>query len=398
MFQRQGWFRHSVGALVLLGAVAGCGGGGGEAPGASGGPQSQTSGAEPAPSSSAVSVRLVSPSRIEAEKSEGGSLLTIVTLQAEGAVESLVGQTLYVVIEDPASLYDGNPPAVQVDPVSKRAFISILGQPLSTAGLREGQLRVNVCIDPQCRRPLEGSPMAVPFRVMVHPGLELDKQEVTATVPFGPAPVAQTVNVKLPRGTTTWKVESSRPPSTPQLVHTTSTTAAGSETGVISLQLLPARPGTHTDTLTVSASVNGLFLSEKRISILYTVAPNPDADVMEVMSPTPLTQKQGTLGQAHVERWFLTSSDALYAQFNGFEYLAGPPEATGKLASTSWWSFPGTDYGGGARSCVHSNGFGGVDCLPVGTYTGRTRLLVTDNRTGMKKHVYTPVTFEVLPP
>jgi hypothetical protein len=153
-------------ACLCLAVSEGCGGGGGSA-------------SSPAPS---VSLTLVSPAQIQATVLEGTAMPNqTIQVQASGDLNSLAGQTIYVEIVDPDSLFNHTALSVSQGP-SGTYSTTLTGQVLSTLAHYTGNLQILVSTNPTFSSQLGNSPLSLPFDVTVAQGI-LGTSLVTS-VPF----------------------------------------------------------------------------------------------------------------------------------------------------------------------------------------------------------------------
>jgi hypothetical protein len=184
------------------------GGGGGDGSAA---PSTAGSPAAAAAASLPVSVSLRLPVAIREDLFQGD---TLPGLQAEvvldGELQAVAGRTLFLIMEDPASLFV-NPPNVVFSDVAPRATLTAQGRALEQPGQFTGQVRLHACLEASCTSELKGSPLTVPFDVRVRSGMVLSEQQFSVTVPFGELPARRTVQVKLPESVIEWGASTSTP-------------------------------------------------------------------------------------------------------------------------------------------------------------------------------------------
>jgi hypothetical protein len=377
---------HVVRAFLLIGLgglVASCGGGGG------GG---DAGGASSAPTSS-VSVALASVPTIQSTLFEGrqGSSVSL-QIEVSGDIDSLDGKTVYVIVEDPSSLFE-NPPRVFLNDTPPGAYVTLVGRKLDVAGHYKGNLKIHACLDNACSVELGNSPLAVPYDVTVLPGMTLDQQVFNVTVPFGQIPPVQTVAVTLPPSVTSWGVNNSMPYIRDPSMAASSTTDSSSATGVVSLRLEPALPGTYTRTAVVYTNVINAVMAlhfEKTVTVTYTVTPDASVDWVFAPAAGNFTRIQGDPLFAAIYRKLVTNT-GVTATWRGVEYLSNPPAADGHPQVNHWWSeYPSL----GTSTCYNTGS--SSNCLPVGTYTARVRYTLTKG--GVDQDIYWPITLQIVSP
>lgn len=111
------------------------------------------------------------PSAIGANQRPGATMDDVVLRGALGGnVAGLNGVAVYVVVEDPASLFQSQAPlTVQAEGAGYAYTLRLTGKALTTAGHFTGNLRIFACLDTQCKQPLGGTPLSVPYDVTVGP-------------------------------------------------------------------------------------------------------------------------------------------------------------------------------------------------------------------------------------
>jgi hypothetical protein len=354
--------------------MAACGGGGG----------GSTENA--APSADRFFIQSDFPGRIHAEIFEkqtfspGG-----VRVQGYGDVSFLQGQTLHVLIEDPdALLLPRTEQLLSLDP--PQMSLELHGRQLDTTGVREGEFKLHVCLDAACHRPLAGSPIRIPYRVEVLPGIRVNPEIVEVTLPFGTIPEPIALEVTMPKGGRL--LEATAP--TPGAVEWASidTTASG-PTRTVTLRLAPAGIGVHEETarLRVDHHFQTLDRFEKEVLVRYTVTPAPE--VLHVFWPSAAKYQLNSNGST--PRLTLPSrlllAPGVTAQFSGVEYLSQPDSAANHPQANAWWDqdvqFP----------MICGGRFEHRTCLPPGTYTARVRYALVKD--GTTHTVHLPLIVEV---
>jgi hypothetical protein len=282
------------------------GGGGGDGSAA---PSTAGSPAAAAAASLPVSVSLRLPVAISEDLFQGD---TLPGLQAEvvldGELQAMAGRTLFLIMEDPASLFV-NPPNVVFSDVAPRATLTAQGRALDQPGQFTGQVRLHACLEASCTSELKGSPLTVPFDVRVRSGMVLSEQQFSVTVPFGELPARRTVQVKLPESVIEWGASTSTPMPTiydprPKL-RASVTPSTPAATGTVFLDLLPAVPGTYVETAQVGVDIAGILgapQQRKTITVTYTVTPNDAIDIAFFPASGSLTWKTGTFPQMSLDR------------------------------------------------------------------------------------------------
>jgi hypothetical protein len=382
-------------ALLLCWALlASCGGGGG------GG--SQGAGNTPAGSTAptntvfdAVGISLVSPSKVEADYPESAYTSGVaIYIRADGDYLQLAGRTIYAIVEDPDSLL--GEPYVSVDQhpspdAQAHAIISTGSRQVNTPGHFQGEFKVHACLDKECRGEIAGSPLRIPYDVTVRAGMELDRQALSVTLPFGQVPPEELVTVRLPQHLASWIALTSTP-NTGDDRSSLATTAldTGPGTGSVRLALGVAKVGTHVETALVHTNVaeanDMTYRYEKTITVTYTVTPDPSVDYVFQPAAANFTRRQGDqLSEGQAGRR-VVANDGVTLTWAGVEYLSHPPAANGHIRVEGWWS----ELTSSSASCISGA------CLPIGTYTARVKYTVRKGATSYD--AYWPITMQVVSP
>ncbi len=364
------WGRRVIAAAVvgLSIAVSGCGGGGGSGGGA--GP----------------SVRLDSPASIAAEVRQDANMPNVSLVGSlVGDISSLSGKTLYIVVEDPAQLFEADPFVTYASSTS--LSINLIGRAMVVPGVRQGQMRVFACLDPACATQLSGSPMAVPYRVDVLPGLTLASSTLSVNTTFGNPEVQRTVTLGLPRDTISFAAVAT---SSGAIV---ASSAVNGSNGDVAIRIPPAPPGRHTETVRVVAVTADLAgqpgrTYEKFITIEHVVADDPSVNVVFSPAETVSNRVQGDILDKE-ERYTAVLRPGATLDLLGAEYLAAPAAAAGHVQVNAWWLVTQQS----TSTCF--NTISSSDCLPAGTYTARDRYRLTVN--GVASEVTHPITLNIAP-
>lgn len=182
-------------ALVALMGLPACGGGGGGGGGDAG--SGGGSGNASTPSlASAVRVTNALPASFAQTVPESANPAIGFEVSADitGDLARLSGETVFVLIEDARGLFELAGSQISPNGLGNRLTLR-LKSTLGLSGLQEGSLRVNVCLDAACTRPLGNSPVLLPYRLTVANGVRLASTgPVVVDVPFGeplPTPAYQ---------------------------------------------------------------------------------------------------------------------------------------------------------------------------------------------------------------
>lgn len=365
----------AVSALVVI--LLSCGGGGGGG-GAAAGPS--------------VSVALSDPGQIQATVMAEGAMPDMrISGYATGDLKSLAGKVIYVVVEDPASLFVHNT-QLTFDPGSSADLYSVLlpGDHLMTPGQYKGNLKIHVALDANLSQPLGNSPLQVPYDVTVLPGLTVSQKTLAVDAVFGDPTAARTIPVSLPASVTTWAVQNTTPYNPQPFVWSPSIVKGPGD--AVSLSLYPAPPGTYSYTFRVTASAQppGGTLQEygKDITVTYTIA--RDDEVNCAVTPRPSIQAVMTYGDPQPKYFSYmiipnTTAGVEDTLLGGIEYLTHPPTAESHPFVNDWWFANDKSI----STCLGGNP------LPVGIYTARMRHTLRKN--GVEFRIYHPIEMTIEP-
>jgi len=357
------WGAHAGAAGWLCIMLAACGGGGG-----GDGAAEQ------------VTVGPASPAAVQVHTLQGQAMPNQqVSGSVSGNVHSLQGRTIYVVVEDPASLFESSAQAVVENTAAGyRYTLYLQGRTLAQAGHFTGQLRLHACLDAQCSQHLAGTPFAVPFDVNVEAGLTLDRKHVEVSVPFGTVPADEPINVSLSGYSSGWVANNNTPynPSVPTRVEVRPQAGALLPPGQMTLHFAPAKPGTYNETVrvnTVATLPDRREISfEETVEITYTVTPNPALDHVFSPQQLALTIAYGD-PLIHESGYELVTNTGVTATWQGIDFLTHPSGVAMTGPFDRWWSeYPYK----AAYACTVSFGSGGVrvnDCMPPGEYSAQVR-------------------------
>ncbi len=371
-------------AAAFAVALGGCGGGGG-------GPGGGTT--------SGVTLTL-DPSHMVATVMETAAMPDqFVTGHASGDLASLNGKTIYVVVEDPASLFAGS--SVTVMPTG--AFtLQLQGKSLTAPGHYTGNLRIFVSLDQALTQQLGNSPLAVPYDVEVLPGLSVDTAQLTVATTFGDPAPTRAVKATLSPYTTSWYARwfTGSQLTTGCLGDGTYDTGGGAglelidcaPDGTVTITLEPQPPGNYSKTVRIQATVSyggTTYAFSKEIAISYTVAAN---DSVEAVFYPPTMDVTRTAGDSLFEQanYLVVTNTGVASTWHPVEYLGNPAAADGHPQVNAWWiEYPYK----GTSTCY--NTISSSDCLPVGVYTARMHYTLTKD--GVATEAYYPITLTIVP-
>jgi hypothetical protein len=267
-------------AALVCAVLASCGGGGGGAGG--------TSGAS-APSTP-VSVGNVRFQALDHEAFEGDDRIPPLAITADvtGDLSVLAGKTVYVLVEDPDQLYASNPSLSLTSTGLGNQLTLFARGPNTRVGTFQGNLKVNVCLDAECRQPFGGSPFAVPYKLKVLPGLKIaEAGNIALNWKFGePLPTWRS-DVTLPAGATGFGSAVFKRGF--QIL--SSVAAASNDARAVTVQASPTHVAVHDldlylEAVGTTSTGRKVTLSERR-ALTYTITP-PDKPTV-VYTPSTAT-------------------------------------------------------------------------------------------------------------
>ena len=326
-----------------------------------------------------------SPERLQDEANDGMTL----QVAARGQVEQLQGRVIHVVVEDSASLFQPKADVrLLADPF--RAEITLHHRRMDAVGRFRGDLKVHVCLDPDCASELGGSPLVVPFDVTVLPALQLEREFVHIALPFGTTPPVQTVKVTLPRSTQRWLVNPSGRRGRDDLHMTanfTQTTSPDGTGGLLTFDIKPSVSGRHSQSFDVTAVMEmqdgSSRASRKTITFLYDVRPDPQLSHV-FMPPAGTYVLSGEALFQNIPNPMLAD---VASEMLAVEYVFHPEAANGHPLANSWLvTLPGLEI----RACTDGPGTG--TCLPRGTYVAKVPYRLNFGRDGV---VFWPLTLTI---
>lgn len=292
-----------VGGIAVAIGLTACGGGGGGGGGGGlplgglplGGAPTQPTGPvlpiSPTFTTVNLSIATVTPASIKAEFYEGGAGLGVTMLRgtATGDLSVLTGKTLFVILEDPDSLFKPNP---QVIPFSGNgeAGVAVLVQPNpKKAGVYRGNINVYACLDSICSVRLGNVPYKIPYDVVVKRNTTFDangSDSIAVSTPFSGDVQKLALKINPAEGTpmSSWELRAAYSPLTVK----SSLVNDSDGKGTLNLEI-PASTLTGQYTLEYTFSTRSAvgYVPTKTIAVKLDVTKN--ADVPYVFAPSPLT-------------------------------------------------------------------------------------------------------------
>ena len=397
-------------ACVALALLSACGGGGGGSPAAPGSGAAAT----PEVSYEAADLALRNPSVLTADRAQGEPLAAAisasVTFASREAAREFASQQVYVVVEDPASLFVA-PTTLRVEQYTETTFIAGLElafRPKTAVGNYQGKLRVFACLDAACTRQLRGSPLTVPYAVNLY-GLTPSAESIAVTTPFGTT-ATRTITAELPNSLVDLKVNMQtlvgEPFGEPFPLNATTTAVfsksaplAATSTATVTVDFPVRSVGSHASSVVIYAvhrKPDGTEVAlTKTIAVSQTVAKADTPDYVFVPAELNLTRSRRAVGT-------INDPDRFYRMFGNEgidpssrlpEYLSAPAAAAGHPRMNDWLYVPNSASGYHPLIC---NGNVESSCLPVGRYTARIPVDLIRN-TAVLRRVYLPVTLDVVP-
>lgn len=365
-------------------ALLGCGASGPEA----GAVDSRVRVLPPAPS--VVTATVLQGAALEARWSQFSG-------RVEGTVNTLAGRTLYVVVEDPSSLYRREASLqLQQDGAGWRYTLLLQPQPLAVAGRHTGTLRVFACLDAQCGTRLAGTPASIAYDVTVVGSFQASSTRVAMTVPYGTVPADQAVVLTahpLVQQAINWRVAyPDDGDGRPALANLVSLRTQGGLPAVdgrttVQLRFQAAAPGRYQGRLRVMAdlllSTGGLAAQAfQDIEVDVTVT---GSDAVLALNPSSLSLSapQGAAGEAFTVVQATHTSRHNAATLQATEYLGHPAEETNAALHAGWLKLRHQTGGTGqdqlvveAWACPRTTAGATLGCLKPGVYTAQARLRV----------------------
>ncbi len=368
-------------ALLATFLLTGCGGGGGEGPSSGSGSGAVTIGP---PTTGGLTVSLL----------PGDSTPNFaVTGKLNGDFNSLNGKTVYVTVEDPASLFQPEARLLfLLDGNQWNYELTLWGKPVSQAGHFAGALRIFACLDQGCAQPLAGAPISVPYDVTVPDSLKVSQNVVNVTTPFGTVPEDQKIGITLSNFGSTW-IASNVTPYTGGINLVTPSPEGRASTGDLTLRFAPERPGTYTEIIRVNAPMSlppRERMETQEITVNYTVTPS-NVEYFFWPNRLDLTKSRRDVSTGYSTYRLLTLPD-VQAESVAVEYLPGSPNSTGP--TNNWWSDYWRSYSA-CRGFTQPEGSIGSDGLAEGVYRAQVRYRVLS--ISGTQDILMPITLTVTP-
>lgn len=397
---------RAVWALACV-MLASCGGGG------SGGNPSSGSTNGPASVASPVSVGNVRFQPLDHEAFEGGDLVPPLTITADvmGDLAKLAGRTVYVGVEDPGKFYASNPQLnLTANGLGVELVLFARGPNTQTGDFRS-EIRVDVCMDAECRQPFAGSPIKVPYRVKILPGLRIVQQgDINLSTKFGdPLPNWRSA-VSLPAGVT--KFDAAIFNRGFRVLN--NSVEVKKEADALTVQARPAHATSYRLDLYVEAqaqtsSGRKVALSETRPITYTTTAPDRPTVVFTpasgrmVRTPTSL-DFPGSGNDAGAVQMMSPDATPYYVAAR-VEYLDASNGGLDDAKNYPWLDLRSIGYANDTSSTLFPttfryslyagcSGMAGAACMPPGSYLAKVILLTADNTPAPQPFI---VRLDVLP-
>ncbi|PSL81143.1 hypothetical protein C7T35_28640 [Variovorax sp. WS11] len=409
-------FLRSLGALALALLLASCGGGGGGGGGGgfaglpASGSGSATSPTDPNPPTTLpidatyttvnLSVSNVTPTSISGTYYVGNVMLNT-SLRGTGIGDASVvaGKTLYVLIEDPAGLFESATSVSVTAGPPPGMLIMLKGKKLEKVGEFTGSLRIYVCLDIRCSVRLGNVPYSIPYDIKVKDNAVPAVDKVELATGFGAVPTPQTVSVTSPSG---WASSNLVVSSNNPLFSADFTQANADGTAALTVGAKLALPGTYTATLTISVKQSTPTYPAPlsvTLPVSYTVAPDANVPYVFGTEGQVLALKAGQRNIS--ESYFTAFATPGTLQYDGLEYLTTPDQDAAAYVNhrRNWLqvvtgTIPGHTLGHTMRylGCYGTgaflNGQPVVQCLPPDAYAFRLRYKHLQNGTTTTVYYY----------
>lgn len=353
--------------LLLSAALTACGGGGGDS-------------APPPDPATLVRLGNVQASGVNQRIYEGERLQDVsISADVSGDLNRLNGQTLYVVVEDPSQLF-GSTPRVLIsgNGIGNRVDLMALSSS-GRAGSYRSPLRLLVCLDAACTRPINGSPVSIPLSIDVLPKLGFaPTSPVVIELVFGVTPEARNIGIRLPEGMSDFEIDH---PPTQQYYSAVRGAAPGASVD-LTPTLLPV--GSFTTTLTVHgyASLSGgLSFQSATLPVELRVAATPGVNGFFQPARLNLQTYRGAglnspVGGQQIA-YFVAADGTRYTEVSRIVYRE--PDGSGNASAGGLeWLQAGVSVVGpvpqpvyvsaGPAACVSNDGGRTIRCLSDGRY------------------------------
>lgn len=352
-----------------------------------------------------VSVSLRAPLTLKTDVHVGrGFSIPDLNIGLEGKPGDVTGNAYHLAIEDPDFLVAGIRPTALYNLTSVTYGLSaaMTSHHVHQSGRRQGDLKIHVCGDPDCKRQYDGSPLVLPYDIQVF-GIEADTQAILASSSFGTPVATRTVSITLPPQTTGF---SARLASSASLLNPKAVILAGTQTvalspptsaasqATVSLAFPPMKVGVYTDILQLTIrSLSEGKTRELTKSIPVNVDVIAEGGTDYVFTPGDHVRLAIPAGTELIQEF--SAGIITHPRATAFprviEYLSFPYAASGMPQARNWLGTSGSFHS--AAVCLFA--YEGKSCLPPGTYTARWPYEI--NKAGTSYRAYHLFTLEVTP-
>jgi hypothetical protein len=202
----------------------------------------------------------------------------VVPERVTATVTGSISGTVFIGAVDEGAAID----RVEFQAAGSRADALIYPKADLLAGNYSSRLRINVCYDAVCARPLPGSPFLVTYSVTVNPGVRAAPSPVAINVVGGQAG-SQIVSVTLPAGVAAFTTQITS--NSPWL-----TVVSESSTGFV-LNAAPSRSGSYSGAVRVTAGPSSLLLP---VTYNVSMPPGGERDLSLNVSTLNFSALEGT--------------------------------------------------------------------------------------------------------
>lgn len=365
---------------VVCAVLASCGGGGG-----GGGVAVPSTPSQP---STPVNVSNVRFQALDHEAFEGEDRIPPLAITADvtGDLSVLAGKTVYVLVEDPDQLYASNP-SLSLTSTGLGNQLTLFPRGLNTkVGIFQGNLKVNVCLDADCRQPFGGSPFSVPYKLKVLPGLKITQAgNIALNWKFGePLPTWRS-DVTLPAGATGFGSTVFRRGS--QIV--SSVAEARNDARTVTVQASPTQVSVrdldlYVEALATTSTGRRVTLSERR-ALTYTITA-PDKPMVVYTPSTANLVRSSTTPEnfGSVVKMVPAQAEPFYVSTR-VEYLNAANGGVDDAKGFRWLDMGAVSSGaGGSELLAHTEAWyslnvqcqlSGPRCMAPGVYVARVFFL-----------------------
>lgn len=304
-----------------------------------------------------------------------------------GNVEALANVPIHVVVEDPDRLFESTASLILTKGRQAWSYkLELTGRQLTRPGRFSGLIRAFACLDPQCQTRLAGTPLSVPYDLVVVPNLALSRNQIEVSVPYGTVPPDVFIDTAFSPAVKTahfsideYDTQNNLRGKVDSRIVNSDWSGRGTR---IRLQFRPLDVGTYVGRIPVDVTFlagepSDIVLDRQFINVTYNVT----RDGLPAMQFDAFASKPINMGQSdgfYLAFGFQTNRTGMSVDLVGIEYLAYPAAETNEKLRTQWLSLPSNyltpdKFTVFIKTCEST---GAKRCLTPGEYQAQARFRV----------------------